>query len=128
MTKKKHILGIHGRKCFATGHTIPEGETLHFDHITAYALGGASELDNIAPMCQDHNLQKSTLSLGDFRVKLRLDEFFAGTDRRTVGDMLQYLKDNGDIADFGKAVSLTEGNGTIELGVTAVPLLCGLPI
>jgi hypothetical protein len=117
--EKKHILAVHGRKCFATGHAIPDGETLHFDHINAYALGGASELDNIAPMCLDHNLQKSTLSLGDFRVKLRLDELFAGADHRTVGDMLQYLKDQGDIADFGKAVSLTEGEGTIEVESSA---------
>jgi hypothetical protein len=117
--EKKHILKVHGRKCFAMGHAIPDGETLHFDHIRAFSLDGASELDNIAPMCQDHNLQKGTLSLGDFRVKLSLDEFFEGGDRLTVGDMLRYLKDRGDIADFGKAVTLTEGSGTIEVESSA---------
>src|SRR5438552_2311159 len=86
--EKQQILKVHGRKCFATGHTIPEGEELHFDHIRAFSLDGVSEVDNIAPMCQDHNLQKGTLSLEDFRVKLRLDEFFAGGDRLTVGHML----------------------------------------
>ena len=76
--EKKHILKVHGRNCFATGHNIPGGEEMHYDHIQAFALDGVSELDNIAPMCQDHNLQKGTLSLADFRVKLQLNEFFSG--------------------------------------------------
>ena len=83
--EKSVILKQHGRKCFANGHAIPEGENLQFDHIRAFSLGGASELDNIAPMCATHNKEKGQLSLFDFRIKLRLEEFFAGAeDRKSV--------------------------------------------
>ena len=66
--EKQKILEQHGRVCFATGHPIADGEALHFDHIRAFAHDGASELDNIAPMCEVHNKQKGTLPLEDFRV------------------------------------------------------------
>ena len=78
---KQVVLQQHGRRCFATGHEIPDGEELQFDHIRAFALGNASELDNIAPMCAQHNREKGTLPLEDFRVKLRLKEFFGRGDR-----------------------------------------------
>jgi len=47
--EKEIIIKRHGRNCFATGHPIPETENVHFDHIKAHALGGQSDLDNIAP-------------------------------------------------------------------------------
>lgn len=117
--EKKHILTVHGRKCFATGHQIADGEEIHFDHIQAFALDGVSELENIAPMCQEHNLQKSTLSLSDFRVKLRLNDFFSQGDRLTVGDLLKYLKGRGDLPEFGKAVTVTETDGSVQVESSA---------
>jgi hypothetical protein len=57
-SEKQKILDQHRRICFATGHPIAEGDALHFDHIRAFANDGASELDNIAPMCEVHNKQK----------------------------------------------------------------------
>jgi hypothetical protein len=117
--EKKHILRVHGRKCFATGHIIADDEDLHFDHIHAFTLNGASELDNIAPMCQDHNQQKGTLSLADFRVKLQLNEFFKRGDRLTLGDLLKYLKDRDDLSEFGKAVTVTERDSTVEVESSA---------
>lgn len=56
--EKEQILAKFGRTCYATGHHIPESEEIHFDHIRAFSMDGASELGNIAPMCQTHNLQK----------------------------------------------------------------------
>ena len=50
--EKQKILEQHGRICFATGHPIGDDEVLHFDHILAFTKDGASELDNIAPMCE----------------------------------------------------------------------------
>ena len=50
--EKKQILLRFGRKCYATGHDIIESEEVHFDHIKAFVNEGASEIDNIAPMCQ----------------------------------------------------------------------------
>jgi hypothetical protein len=113
--EQKHILKVHGRKCFANGHRIADDEEIQFDHIQAFSQDGVSELDNIAPMCRDHNLQKGTLSLEDFRVKLRLNEFFKKGDRLTVGNLLRYMKENGDIQDFGKAVTVTKSNESVQI-------------
>jgi hypothetical protein len=113
--EKETVLKRHGRKCFATGHDIPDGEPVHFDHIHAFALGGASELDNIAPMCEQHNKAKGTLPLGDFRIKLRLQDFFAIGDRLTLRHLLQYMKDQRDIDGFGDPLTVSEVDGQISL-------------
>jgi hypothetical protein len=113
--EKEIILKRYGKKCFATGHDIPESETIHFDHIHAFASGGESELDNIAPMCEHHNKAKGTLPLGDFRIKLRLEEFFRSGDRLTLRHLLQYLKDKNEVDSFGDAVSVSQADGRIEL-------------
>jgi hypothetical protein len=103
--EKQIVLDRFGRKCFATGHEIPNGESIHFDHISAYALGGVTEIENIAPMCEYHNKAKGTLPLGDFRVKLQMEEFFQQGDRLTLRDLLKYFKKRNDIKTFGDAVS-----------------------
>ena len=108
--EKAIVIQQHGLKCFANGHTIAEGETVQFDHIKAYALEGLSEINNIAPMCAEHNLAKGTLSLFDFRAQLRLREFFATGDRLTLHDLLVYMKSKGLISQYGLPVSL-EMNG-----------------
>ena len=74
--EKEIVLRQHGRRCFANGHAIPEGEPIQFDHIRAFSLDGASEVDNIAPMCPLHNKEKGQLPLFDFRIKLQMREFF----------------------------------------------------
>lgn len=68
--EKETVLKRHGRKCFATGHDIPDGEPVHFDHIHAFALGGASELDNIAPMCEHHNKAKEKKGISPISVRV----------------------------------------------------------
>lgn len=113
--EKVQILTKHGRKCFATGHAIPDDETVQYDHIKAFAESGVTELNNIAPMCERHNKQKGTLSLEDFRVKLRLEEFFSRGDTLTLKHLLEYLKKSSDIQDFGQSVTITESNGHAEL-------------
>lgn len=114
--EKAIVLKAHGRKCFANGHSIPDGEPLQYDHIRAYSLGGPSEIDNIAPMCGQHNKEKGQLSLFDFRIKLRLQQFFAKGDRLTLKDLLRFMKEAGDITDFGQAVSVQvhDGSATVE--------------
>ncbi|HXQ22109.1 MAG TPA: HNH endonuclease signature motif containing protein, partial [Candidatus Acidoferrales bacterium] len=112
---KAAILKQHGRKCFATGHVIPEGEPIQFDHIRAYALGGASELDNIAPMCGQHNREKGALPLEDFRVKLRLQEFFRQGDRLTLRDLLANLERNHEIPRFAQAVNVDQNGDSVTL-------------
>ncbi|MCK4546155.1 MAG: hypothetical protein KAW17_01825 [Candidatus Eisenbacteria sp.] len=113
--EKAEILKMHGRKCFATGHTIPEGDPVHFDHIRAFGTAGLTEIQNIAPMCEQHNLQKGQLPLEDFRVKLRLQEFFTGGDSQTLRHMLEYLQLAGELDEFGQSVSATENADTIVI-------------
>lgn len=116
--EKKIILNRHGRVCFATGHQIDEDENIQFDHIKAFASGGASEIDNIAPMCKKHNQQKGQLPLYDFKVKLKIDDFFDTNDNLTLKDELEYLKNNKDLAGFGEDISIlsnSENKISIEI-------------
>lgn len=114
--EKKIILARHGRICYANGHQIPQSDSLHFDHIRAFTLDGPTELDNIAPMCEVHNKAKGMLPLEDYRIKLRLEEFFQRGDRLTLRDLLQFFKDTKDIESFGAAISaeIKEGSVTLE--------------
>ena len=113
--EKKIILKQHGRICFATGHAIPEGETVQFDHIRAFSTGGVTELSNIAPMCETHNKQKGPLPLEDFRVKLRLNEFFGNGDALTLKHLLAYLKKGKEVSSFGESVVVTSANGVAKI-------------
>lgn len=113
--EKEVIIQRHGRVCFATGHAIAAEEKLHFDHILAFALGGRSELDNIAPMCEHHNKAKGMLPLEDFRIQLQLQEFFATGDRLTLKHLLQFLKTKGQVASFGASCVITESDGKVKL-------------
>lgn len=113
--EKQDILKVHGRICFATGHTIADDENLQFDHIRAFADGGVSELDNIAPMCETHNKQKGRLPLDNFRVKLRLDDFFKRGDNLTLKHLLQYMKEKGDITGYGAGVVISENGNSVQI-------------
>lgn len=123
--EKDQILAQHGRKCFATGHAIPESEALHFDHIRAFSSGGLSELANIAPMCESHNKQKGALSLEDFRVKLQLQEFFARGDALTLRDLLKYLTTRRTIQSFGESVVVSTEDGSVTVESSAHKLQHG---
>ena len=113
--EKEVVIKQHGRNCFADGHAIPEGESVHFDHIRAYAIGGLSEVNNIAPMCPEHNRAKGTLSLFDFRTKLELESFFNSGDRLTLGHLLGHLRSEGTISDYGLAVDVQQRDDILRL-------------
>jgi hypothetical protein len=114
-SEKSQILRQHGRICFATGHQISDDQPLQFDHIRAFADGGPSELHNIAPMCETHNKMKGRLPLEDFRVKLRLDEFFSEGDSLTLKHLLRYLKQSGDVEDYGQGVLVEQVEGGVRI-------------
>ena len=105
-SEKEEILQKFGRICYATGHKVPDGEEIHFDHIKAFSSGGPTELNNIAPMCKDHNLAKGALPLEDFRTKLRIAEFFKLGNRLTLKNLLKYLKENNEISSFGENLAI----------------------
>jgi hypothetical protein len=113
--EKEQIIRQHGRKCFATGHEIPETEQVQFDHIFAFSRGGITELENIAPMCSQHNKEKGALPLQDFRTKLRLEDFFGSGDKLTLKHLLAYMKSHGDIKDYGQSVVVKDNNGVINV-------------
>lgn len=113
--EKAQILKMHGRRDFATGLPIPEEDDVQFDHIHAYAEGGETDLNNIAPMSAETNRAKSTLTLEDYRVKLRLNEFFKSGDRLTLGHLLKFLKGNGAIKAYGQVIETVGDDGEIEV-------------
>jgi hypothetical protein len=117
--EKKRIIERFGRKCYATGHEIPETEEIQFDHIRAFADKGVSEIDNIAPMCKTHNLQKGRLPLEDFRIKLRMDEFFEKGNTLTLKDELIFFKEKGDIKDFGNTVYFEKNEKEIKVEINS---------
>ena len=118
--EKAQVIEQHGRRCFANGHLIPDDESVHFDHIRAYATGGQSEINNIAPMCPEHNRSKGTLSLFDFRTRLELEKFFNGSDRLTLGDLLQHLQAEGEITTYGLPVATELKDDSIRIESTSI--------
>ena len=117
------ILKRLGRICYATGHSIPDTEDVQFDHIKAFADRGASEIDNIAPMCKKHNLQKGRLPLEDFRTKLKMDEFFSQWNALTLKHELKYFKNKGEISNYGETLiySSDDSNFVIEINISKNP-------
>ena len=118
--EKAHVIEQHGRKCFANGHLIPDGESVHFDHIRAYATGGQSEINNIAPMCPEHNRSKGTLSLFDFRTRLELEKFFSQGDRLTLGHLLQYMQAEGKISAYGLPIVAEQIDSSVRIESTSM--------
>lgn len=108
--EKDRVIQRFGRVCFATGHPIPETESVYFDHIKAFAEGGVTEIENIAPMCEKHNKQKGRLPLYDFKIKLKMDEFFEKGDTLTLKDELKFLKEHKEIEEYGNKVIIVESN------------------
>lgn len=104
--EKNKIIQRFGRFCYATGHEISEDESIHFDHIKAFSSGGASEIDNVAPMCGSHNKQKGQLPLYDFKIKLKIEEFFESNETLTLKDELKYLKGINELNRFGESISI----------------------
>jgi hypothetical protein len=104
LDEKNQIINRFGRKCYATGHDIK-----------AFVNDGASEVDNIAPMCQTHNLQKGRLPLEDFRIKLRLGDFFNKGQALTLKHELEYFKEKKIITSYGETVYHTISDASIEL-------------
>ena len=113
--EKKYVIERFGRICYATGHNITPTEEIHFDHIRAFIMDGASEIDNIAPMCKTHNLQKGRLPLEDFRIKLRINEFFKMGQALTLKHELQHFKEKKLITGYGDSVYCNKNKTEIEL-------------
>ena len=64
-------------------------------------------------MCEVHNKQKGTLALEDFRVSLRLKQFFSEGDGLTLKHLLTHMQKNKDIKSFGNQVVVHQTNGEV---------------
>jgi hypothetical protein len=65
-------------------------------------------------MCETHNKAKSTLPLEDFRVKLRLQDFYSRGDAVTLKHLLGYLKSSADISTYGQTVVVNETKNGVD--------------
>ena len=72
-------------------------------------------MHNVAPMCSQHNRDKGTLALFDYRAKLRLEEFFSEGDKLTLGHLLKYLHSRQSISDYGLPISVRHDEDSIRL-------------
>lgn len=81
-SEKQEILERQGMRCFIDNHPFDDAEGVQFDHIHAFAGGGATTVANIGAVCKKHNRDKGTLSLSEYRDRLALKRFFEGAKKR----------------------------------------------
>ncbi len=62
--------------CFVDNEKIENEKDIHFDHIEPFAKVEETSLDNIAPVCKNHNLAKKDMTLSEYRDKLQMKNFF----------------------------------------------------
>lgn len=124
--EKQQVLKMHGRICYATGHKIPDDSEIEFDHIRAFADNGVSAIENIAPMCQEHNRKKGLLPLDDFRIKLEVGDFFSQEQTLTLKNELEYFVSKEKISDFGRNCYSKIIDENIELEIADKKYCCKL--
>jgi hypothetical protein len=91
-TEKQKVLDQHGRRCFVDGKPIPKDEIIEFHHIKPFSSGGPTSLDNIAPVCKRHHSTIGTMSLQEYRDKIKLAAFFEGGELKFLDDLIRYKK------------------------------------
>ncbi len=62
--------------CFVDNEKIENEKEIQFDHIEPFAKVEETSLDNIAPVCKNHNLAKKDMTLSEYRDKLQMESFF----------------------------------------------------
>lgn len=73
--------------CFVDSEPIDDEKNIHFDHIDPFAKSEDSSLDNIAPVCKNHNLAKKDMSLSEYRDKLLIEKLFK--EKENIGKQLK---------------------------------------
>ncbi|MFZ6038239.1 MAG: HNH endonuclease signature motif containing protein [Bacteroidota bacterium] len=62
--------------CFVDNEPIDDEKSIQFDHIDPFVKSENTSLDNIAPVCKNHNLAKKDMSLSEYRDKLSIEKLF----------------------------------------------------
>ena len=85
--EKQILLNKHHRSdgkiyCFVDNEPIDDENSIQFDHIEPYAKSEDSSLDNMAPVCKNHNLAKKDMSLSEYRDKLSIEKLFKSKEEK----------------------------------------------
>jgi hypothetical protein len=75
-------------RCFVNAHPIEDEQGMDYHHIKPFSFGGATELENLAPVCSDHHKRIGTMSILEFRARLEMEEFFDSPDPRRLDHIL----------------------------------------
>ncbi|MCG0274908.1 MAG: HNH endonuclease [Thermosediminibacteraceae bacterium] len=118
--EKQEIIKRHTRdgilRCFVDNHPIENLEEVEYHHIRPFCEDGPTNLDNIAPVCKEHHRRIRTLSLIEFRDKMKLDRFFEEEYRKSDGvrldDVFAYLVGE---SGYGKVVQWERLDRQIKL-------------
>jgi hypothetical protein len=92
--------------CFIDNEPINDEKNIQFDHIDPFAKSDDSSLDNIAPVCKNHNLAKKDMSLSEYRDKLSIEKLFKSKEdngkQLKLNDVLEakFEKDYGYIIKY----------------------------
>lgn len=126
-TEKAEILERQGLRCFIDNHPVDDPSGMEFDHIHPFSEGGESAPSNIGAVCKKHNREKGSLSLSEYRDRLALRQFFEGSKKRRLNDLLE---DRLGSSKFGldliteteeNSVKLFLDEGSIEVPLQACP-------
>ncbi len=79
--EKARLIAKHRRPdgyvhCFVDDERIENEKEIYFDHIEPFAKVEETSLDNMAPVCRNHNLAKKDMTLSEYRDKLQMEDFF----------------------------------------------------
>jgi hypothetical protein len=111
-SEKQGVLATQGMRCFIDNHPVEDQSDFEFDHIHPFVEGGPSEAANIGAVCKKHNREKGSLTLSEYRDKLKLRAFFEGAKNRRLDDLLQTRL---GVDGYGRPIA-------VELGATTAVL------
>lgn len=90
--EKQQVLNKHECRCFVDGAPIAPDEPIEFHHIKPYSKKGPTHVDNIAPVCKRHHRTIGTMSLQQYRDKLRLTKFFDDDQPKYLDDLISHKR------------------------------------
>lgn len=103
--------------CFVDNEPIEDEKNIHFDHIDPFVKTSDSSLDNIAPVCKNHNLAKKDMSLSEYRDKLSIERLFKEKENNGKQLKLNDVLSSKFTEEYGFLVkySFDEENNEVEL-------------
>ena len=91
--KKKELWITQSKRCWYCGKELPL-HGAHLEHLTPKSKGGGNEATNLVLSCPSCNLQKGTMSLGEYREHVYWNQIFRMT-RTEVEDLKRIIELDG---------------------------------